>query len=158
MPADDPSARSSEPIVPATFAAPPALDTSRFRLRPLGPEHNESDHAAWTSSIEHIHATPGFEASSWPTPMTLEENLRDLEGHARDFEQRTGFTYTVLRPEADEVIGCVYIYPARTGPGIEVRSWVRQADADLDKPLYQAVIAWMTRDWPFGPVVYAERP
>ena len=45
--------------------------------------------------------------------MSLDENLVDLERHARDFAERGGFTYSVLDPEGD-VIGCVYIYPAET--------------------------------------------
>ena len=68
------------------------LDRERFRLRPLGTEHNEADHAAWTSSIEHIRATPGFEGRSWPRAMTLEENLEDLRMHAAHFAAREGFT------------------------------------------------------------------
>ncbi len=127
-------------FVDPSFVPPEGLDTPDFRLRPLGPEHNVSDFAAWSSSIEHIHATPGWEGSDWPMPMTLEANLGDLEGHAADFAARTGFTYTVLAPDADEVIGCVYIYPARTagrpGPLLGPR-----ADAHLDAPLYQAVSA-----------------
>ncbi len=144
-------------FVDPSFAPPVALDTPDFRLRPLGPEHNVSDHAAWTSSIEHIHASPGWEGSDWPMPMTLEANLDDLEGHAADFAARTGFTYTVLAPDADDVIGCVYIYPVKNGAGAQVRSWVRASVAHLDKPLYQAVSAWLDRDWPFSGVTYAER-
>ena len=98
-------------FVPAGFVAPVALDDTRFRLRPLGPEHNAADYAAWTSSMDHIRATPGFEDWGWPQPMTLDENRRDLERHASDFVDRTGFTYTVLAPADDTVIGCVYIYP-----------------------------------------------
>ena len=79
-----------------------------FLLEPLGPEHNEDDHEAWSSSIEHIRATPGFLDSRWPHPMTLDENRADLERHARDFAQRSGFTYTVLDPADRDVIGCVY--------------------------------------------------
>ena len=45
--------------------------------------------------------------------MSLAENLADLEMHERDFENRAGFTYTVLDPESGDVIGCVYIYPLR---------------------------------------------
>ena len=45
--------------------------------------------------------------------------------HARDFAERTGFTFTVLSPGTEEVIGCLYIYPAKDGGGdAEVRSWV----------------------------------
>ena len=35
--------------------------------------------------------------------------------HVRDFADRTGFTYTVLRPGTEKVIGCLYIYPADDG-------------------------------------------
>ena len=42
-----------------------------------GAQHNDADYAAWSSSTEHIHATPGWEKSSWPRPMTLDEAMRD---------------------------------------------------------------------------------
>ena len=113
-------------FVPASFDPPVGLDHVAFRLRPLGPEHNLSDYAAWSSSIDHIRSTPGFAGQGWPHPMTLEENLDDLVRHAGDFAARTGFTYTVLAPDEEHatVIGCVYISrasgPATTrasGPG-----------------------------------------
>ena len=86
-----------------------------FLLEPLGPQHNEDDYEAWSSSIEHIRATPGYADGRWPRPMTLEENRADLERHARDFAARSGFTYTVLDPSDRGVIGCVYIYPDTKG-------------------------------------------
>ena len=49
--------------------------------------------------------------------MSLDANRRDLERHARDFGERTGFTFTVLRPGTEEVIGCLYIYPAKDRGG-----------------------------------------
>jgi hypothetical protein len=143
-------------FVPDSFEVPRGLSTDTFRLVPLGPEHNESDHAAWTASIEHIRATPGFAGRSWPpAAMTLAQNRSDLIAHARDFEQRTGFTYTVLAPDRDEVIGCVYIYPAHDGA--DVRSWVRASDAELDAPLHDAVARWLAERWPFERVDYAPR-
>ena len=156
------SARASEasdrPIfVPDGFVPPMALDASAFRLRPLGPEHNDSDYLAWTSSIDHIHRTPGWETSDWPRPMTSEENLADLERHARDFAAGEGFTYTVLAPMSEEVIGCVYIYPAGDGAGARVLCWVREPDACLDEPLYRAVSDWLARDWPFTQISYDPR-
>ena len=114
-----------KPFVPADFAVPDGLTTEEFRLEPLGPQHNASDYAAWSSSIGHILATPGF-GSRWPYEMTLDDNRLDLERHAADFANRVGFTYTVLAPEGDEVIGCVYIYPSDDGAhDTRVRSWVR---------------------------------
>jgi len=145
------------PFVPSAFVPPAGLDDAAFRLLPLGPEHAASDYAAWTSSVDHIHATPGFTASSWPRPMTLDENRADLERHAADFAARTGFTYTVLAPASDEVIGCVYIYPAADGDGAAVKSWVSASHAGLDEPLYRSVSAWLARDWPFTRVFYDAR-
>jgi hypothetical protein len=145
--------------VPDGFAPPPGLVDERFVLEPLGPEHNERDHAAWSSSIGHIRATPGFADWSWPHPMSLEENLGDLESHARDFAERTGFTYTVLDPTSRDVLGCLYVYPDRECEGDAlVRSWVRASHADLDVPLWRAVSAWLASDaWPFARVRYAPR-
>lgn len=148
-------------FVRASFEAPPGPIHVAFRLEPLSPEHNASDYAAWTSSIDQIRSTPGFEGLSWPHPMTIDENLRDLVRHADDFAARTGFTYTVLAPDQGvaTVIGCVYIYPSkRAGYDASVRSWVRAADAHLDPVLYRAVSDWLDEAWPFERVDYAIRP
>jgi hypothetical protein len=145
-----------EPFVPATFGPPVSLEGDGFRLEPLGPEHNDRDHVAWMSSIDHIRSTPGFPDGKWPAPMSRKANLRDLERHARDFEQRTGFTYSVL--DGEEVIGCVYIYPPENDSNdAAVSSWVRQSRSDLDLLLWQDVSAWLRADWPFGNPRYAPR-
>jgi hypothetical protein len=145
-------------LVPPDFDVPLGLETPEFVLEPLGPEHNASDYDAWTSSLEHIAATPGFPWGRWPYEMTLDANRADLERHADDFRKRVGFTYTVLDPASRGVIGCVYIYPARD-PGYDAsaRSWVRQSHAHLDTPLWRAVSEWLASEWPFAAVQYAER-
>jgi hypothetical protein len=90
--------------------------------------------------------------------MSLADNLGDLERHARDFEQRTGFTYTVLAPDTDDVIGCVYIYPARDERhDADVRSWVRADVAELDGELHAVVSGWLAAGWPFTAVDYVDR-
>ena len=152
-------------FVPDDFEVPRSLAGEAFRLEPLGPEHNEDDYRAWTSSISHIRATPGFEGRSWPVPdMTPAENLGDLERHAADFAGRSGFTYTVRAAGSDEIIGCVYIYPLASGAsgasgtsGADVRSWVTVERAPLDVALYEAVSAWLRSAWPFAAVRYAPR-
>src|SRR5262249_11873043 len=73
-----------EPFVPEDFVAPDGLIARDFRLTPLGPQHNEADYAAWTSSVDHIRETPGFRTGNWPREMSLADNFRDLERHARD--------------------------------------------------------------------------
>jgi hypothetical protein len=145
-------------FVPDDFVVPRSLAGDGFWLEPLGPEHNEGDYQAWTSSIPHIRATPGFEGRSWPAPMTLAENLGDLERHASDFAARSGFTYTVRSAGSEEIIGCVYIYPLASGDsGADVRSWVSADRAALDVALYEAVSAWLRSAWPFSEVSYAPR-
>jgi hypothetical protein len=141
-------------FVPDGFEPPRGLETTDFRLEPLGPEHNERDHAAWSSSIEHIRASPGYLDGNWPRPMSPEENLADLERHASDFAARTGFTYTVL-DAGDDVIGCVYVYPARDDVhDASVQSWVRASRAELDPVLRDAVAEWLESAWPFRRPLY----
>ena len=160
---------SAGPFVPGDFPVPGELVTARFRLEPLGPQHNAADYDAWTSSMAHIRATPGFARWKWPREMTPEENLGDLRRHAGDFAARTGFTYPVLDP-GGRVVGCVYIYPVRDeedapageaapggGGAADVSSWVRADRAELDVPLYAAVSAWLADAWPFTEVRFAPR-
>ncbi|MFD9353770.1 N-acetyltransferase [Streptomyces sp. NPDC060031] len=158
----DTSGKTSDrqPFVPDGFDVPATLAGEGFRLEPLAAGHNERDLAAWSGSIAHIRATPGF-LRSWPPleGMSAEENLADLVRHAADFAARRGFTYSVLEGEAD-VIGCLYVYPAKDRPErVHVSSWVRADRAHLDAPLYEAVSRWLREAWPFDAdrVDYAPR-
>jgi hypothetical protein len=144
----DSASGQSAPRFRRTVEAPRHLVHERFVLEPLGPQHNDRDHPAWMSSIEHIHATPGFTAAdwggdAWPYEMSLEQNLGDLVGHADEFEHGVAFAYTVLDPANNDVIGCVYVDPDETGAADAMcRCWVRATHAALDDELYR-----MLRDW-----------
>ena len=138
----------TESFIPDEFVVPDEFVGDGFRLEPLGPQHNERDHEAWMSSIDHIRASPGYPAGPWPSTMSLAENLEDLVRHADDFANRTGFTYSVL--DGDDVIGCVYIYPSKSADyDAAVKSWVRESRAELDAELRRAIAAWLRSDWPF---------
>ncbi len=145
----------SAAFVPEGFDPPTEFRAGSFRLEPLGPQHNERDYAAWHSSIEHIRRSPGYPDGTWPREMSLEENLRDLERHARDFVDRKGFTFTVL-DSRDDVVGCVYVYPA--GDGVHdavVQSWVRESESARDASFRRDIAAWITSDsWPFQRPLY----
>ena len=148
------------PFVPEDFDVPLGLEGPGFVLEPLGPQHNERDHQAWMSSIDFIHTLPGFDGPDdrWPTPMSLEENLGDLERHARDFSERAGFTYTVLDPATSDVIGCLYVYPSKDGRHDgDVRSWVRASHQELDRPLRLAIVEWLEEAWPFTAPAFVVR-
>ena len=135
-------------FVPAGFKIPEVFTGSAFHLEPLGEQHNDRDHVAWMSSIEHIRSSPGFDSpeSTWPEAMSLERNLEDLVGHARDFDERKGFTYSIL--DGDEVIGCVYIYPGnRPGHDAEISSWVRESRAEMDPIVWNTLSTWIDVAW-----------
>lgn len=151
------------PFVPSDFAPPRSLDHPAFRLRPLTTDYNERDHAAWMGSIDHIRATPGFPDGRWPHPMSLEENLADLQRHQDHFEAKVGFTYTVLEAvgplDRADVIGCVYIYPDDAAETqVHVQTWVRQERADLDASLAAVVRAWLEEAWPWRPDEIRDHP
>jgi nitroreductase len=142
---EHPVGEMSQTFVPAAFEVPSSFEGPGFRLEPLGPEHNERDHEAWISSIEHIRSTPGFGP------------LADLEMHARHFADREGFTYSIL--DGDDVIGCVYVYPV-TEPDHDasVSSWVRESRAEMDPVVYRSLATWVDEGWPFKTPYYAARP
>lgn len=146
----------ASPFVPEDFDVPVSFTGPTFHLEPLGPQHNERDYAAWTSSMDHIRATPGFVGRDWPHPMTLEKNLEDLEMHDAEFVTRSSFTYSIL--EGDEVFGCIYIYPGTEGDGAEVRSWVTEDRKEMDVAVWSVLHTWIAAEWPFRSFKYQARP
>jgi len=144
-------------FVPDDFEIPLERRTASFVLRPLADEHNERDHDAWMSSIEHIRATPGYPDGSWPHEMSLEDNARDIRRHMDHFAERKGFTYTVLSSDERDVVGCVYVYPGAEDGTAHVQSWVRASHAHLDAELWHEVSSWLADSWPFERVDYEAR-
>ena len=146
-----------QPFVPTVFTVPTTFVGPGFSLEPLGPHHNERDHEAWMSSIDHIQSTPGYDpVGDWPAEMSLEANLADLEMHAKDFANRNGFTYSIL--DGDDVIGCLYIYPSSDATNdASVRSWVRASRVGMDLVVYRSVSQWIEASWPFKNPQYAPR-
>ena len=145
----------SRAFVPAGFQPPTRFAVGSFRLEPLGPEHNDRDHAAWTSSIEHIRSLPGFPDGDWPREMSLADNRGDLERHAKDFAEGRGFTYTALDSNGD-VVGCLYIYPSGDNAhDASVQSWLRESEAGHEEAFRRAVADWLVSDaWPFTSPLY----
>ena len=154
--------RETEDVFERVVDPPVALMTTWFRLEILTPVHNERDYEAWMSSIEHIHATPGFAQTDWggddwPTPMTLDQNLADLEQHRREFVAGEAFAYSVL--DGDDVIGCVYIAPDDSGAvDAMVRSWVRASRSERDLDLAVEIDQWLRDTWPLRSRRWPGRP
>ena len=144
------------PFVPDDFEVPVSFQGPGFHLEPLAPVHNERDHVAWMSSIEHIRATPGMPMPDWPAPMSLEANMSDMELHWGEFVDRTAFAYSIL--DGDQVIGCVYVDPDEEGDyDADVCSWVTASRADMDAVVWRTLSEWLSTDWPFTSIKYTPR-
>ena len=61
----------SASFVPTDFDPPTGFMAGDLHLEPLGPEHNERDYAAWTSSMDHIRRSPGFPSQTSSTRGTI---------------------------------------------------------------------------------------
>jgi RimJ/RimL family protein N-acetyltransferase len=136
------------PFVPADWELPASLQTDRFLLRMLSIHDVAQDFEAVMSSVEHLQSVW---RTRWPDGLTLDQNLVDLGWHQKEFQRRSSFTYTVVSPDCDRVLGCVYIYPTRkTGFDAEVYFWARQDEnAGLESELEAALKDWLGNQWPF---------
>ncbi len=76
-------------------------------LEPLDHGHKAADDAGWTSSIEHIRATPGFEGRTWSgRVLSVEDNDKSIGKHLEHAKQRVGFTYAVISRTSGGPICC----------------------------------------------------
>ncbi len=147
-------------FVPKCFNVPETLETERFNLRKLTVDDVKKDFDAVISSVGHLKGIFG-QGSEWPSEnLTIEQDLADLFRHQKDFEERKGFTYTVMAPDESQCIGCVYIYPSEA-PEFDavVFLWVRTSEykKKLDPILFRTVKRWIKKEWPFKRVAYPGR-
>ena len=150
-------AHGSSPWKQPRYVPPTGIETARMVLEPLAPRHVERDYAALMSSREHLQRT--LQWGTWPREgFTLDENLADLEMHWREFEERVGFAYTVLTPDRQRCLGCVYFTPIDPSQLDVNRAlfayWVieDELETELDRHLLESILTWVKSDWPFEAV------
>lgn len=138
------------------FTPPAYLDTERFHLERLGPEHTDSDYVALMSCRERLRETLRW--GEWPrADMTRERNREDLTRHAREFDERLAYAYTVQDAARTRCVGCVYLDPPKTEPKdrrAELQLWVIDAEHERggEAVLLDAMLAWIERAWPIDEV------
>lgn len=147
----------SKPFIPQDFEIPNLLETDKFRIRPLTATDVKKDYEAVMSSVEHLRAAPTPPScGDWPSQnLTLEQDLKDLKWHQGEFQKRSSFAYTVMTPDENQCLGCVYIFPShKSGLDAEVYMWVKKSayDEGLDPILCETVKKWITEKWPFKKV------
>jgi hypothetical protein len=145
-------------LLPDNVFPPLRLEHKEFVLRPLQISDVVKDYDAVMSSIDHLQGVFGSR-SKWPSPdLSFEQDLIDLGWHHKEFQRRTSFAYTVMKPDESQCLGCVYIYPSkRDGYDAEAYCWVRKSAAELDKILYDIFKQWIEEKWPFKSVAYPGR-
>jgi hypothetical protein len=145
-------------FVPASFEVPERFDNAHFRLRLLRISDVVKDYDAVMTSVEHLQGVFG-PRSSWPSPdLSFEQDLIDLGWHHKEFQKRTSFAYTVVKPDESQCLGCVYLYPCAVKPyDAEGYSWVRKSHLALDQVLFEVFKTWVKRDWPFKRAAFPGR-
>ncbi|QDU83811.1 hypothetical protein Pla163_09120 [Planctomycetes bacterium Pla163] len=137
------------PFDPA-FEAPWMLATERMRLEPLRPAVAKLDYDGFMSSIPHLQNALRW--GSWPSEgFELAQNEKDLQRHWDEFGRGEAFAYTVLTPDRERCIGCVYVNPVEGSPrAAVVNYWVTAdtLDADFDTYLLAEVSKWFEERWP----------
>lgn len=150
-------------LVSNSFEVPLRYETPDFIIRPLLVSDAKLDYEAVMSSISIIKETRG---GDWPSPdMTMEEDEKDLAWHEQEFKNRTSFAYTVVSPDENECLGCLYLYQPGFRGGesknadVDVSFWVTQKayDQGLYRKLFEALGAWLKTEWMFKDVVYTNK-
>jgi hypothetical protein len=132
-------------FVPATFDPPTSLVTRRVPPRAVGAA--AQPRRSCRLDIEHrahpLHTRLPRRQLAATGRLDARGDLADLRRHAEVFTRHAGFTFTVLNPVDNDVIGCTYLYPsASTAWDVTVQYWVRADRANLDGPLADAVARW----------------
>ena len=149
-------AQSPYPFVPANFEPPETMTQETYRMRMLSVADVIKDYDAVMSSEAYIKVL--WDNVSWPTGLTIEQNLVDLGWHQKEFQRKRSFAYTITDLEDDRILGAVYINPTRkVGHDAVIYLWTRPADqTDLVAPdmVREDVRAWLQKAWPFKNPVF----
>ena len=148
----------SNNFIPSDFNVPTSFVKDKYRLEILSPKFAELDFDAVATSKERLRSVFG-ECTDWPKDdLTLEDNIRDLERHEKEFIARDAFAYSVLTLKSDYCLGCIYIEPSASEDyNCEVYQWVRDGEIELDEMLYRDIKEWLDLNWPFKNVIFPGR-
>lgn len=135
-------------ILNSNVKPPLKVERENYILEVLAPKHNERDYDAWTSSLESLKGILG-PRNGWPEEVTsLEQNLKDLENHLREFENKEAFTYSILTLDKQKCIGCLYIRPTQIKKySARVDFWFRDDSKNYEEEFYIWIQSWLKISW-----------
>lgn len=154
------SPEAATPFIPPSFKVPTLVETEKFKLVPLGPDLVKVDFDAYMSSIDHLQKT-FTRSTAWPHQNISDADaMQDMQTEQARFTNRISFAYAVLTPEGQRERGSVYVSPSPVkGYDAVVRMWVTKNDYDagFDAELYDWVVNWVQKVWPFAKIAYPGR-
>lgn len=91
---------------------------------------------------------------SWPpTDFTLDANREDLSKHFAEFTRGEAFAYTVLQPDGQQCLGCIYLERCDLIDGAQLAFWVIDNALDLEGLLVTEVLEWVHNEWAIDRVI-----
>jgi hypothetical protein len=154
--------------------APAGLRHPDFRAVPLGLAGAELDYLAYMASPDVIRVHSG---GRWPVAgFSREQDRAEIAVHEAEHAAGVAFTFSLLDPERDEAVGCLYLMPLqryleRAGAreatmawfpaaSVLVTFWIRQdrQQTPLPRVVAAAVHGWITAEWPVDAHVFRIRP
>ena len=153
-------------LVPSAFEPPRRASLDGITLEVLAPCHAGADFQAVTSSANDIRHVFGPN-NGWPSAdISFEQNLADLERHAREFDERVAFAYALLKSPAD-YLGCLYIKPIKSRVARDRRQALFDAQAFFwlssvanippAATVHALLDRWLSEQWPFRAVAWPGR-
>lgn len=141
---NDDSRRTSAWRTADSIPAPLADDL--FVLQPLSEHHLELDYQALMSCRDRLRRE--LQWGEWPSDdFTLEENRLDLRRHQSEFEKGTAFAYSVLQPDCQRCLGCIYIEASDTDADAQLAFWVTDDALEIESTLVSRTVTWLHREW-----------
>ena len=135
---------ANTPLVPDDFQIPEKLETDNYRIRLITAADAGKDYEAVMASAERLRFLNG---DGWPLEgFTVEENREDLARHEEEHKKRLEFTYTIVTPDENKVLGCVYIFRSRSPEfGAEIYYWARtdEWEKGFEKELDPVLRQWL---------------
>lgn len=144
------------------FNIPEGFKTEKLTLRMLTIKDVDLDYEAVIGSLNYLQKIrPLGPDYNWPpNNLTLEQNLIDLGWHQKEFQRKTSFAYTVMNPEQNKCLGCLYIFPSSNSEyDAMVMMWVRESELEngLDEYLFEKAKDWIKKEWLFKKPGYPGR-
>ncbi|MDA9189380.1 hypothetical protein N9O57_00190 [bacterium] len=140
------------------FDPPRKVKLENIVMETLAPKHNLLDFEAWNSSKNELKGIFGPK-NDWPNDVSsLEDNLRDLKNHLKEFNESRAFTYTLLDLDEKTCVGCLYIRPSLASEfDCRVDFWFRNSHKLLEGSFYSWLKTWLNKEWGFIKIAFPGR-